>query len=300
MSFAATGYRIFIASPSDVATERGISEEVINEFNIVNAIPLGKIVLPVRWETHAVPELGARPQEVLNRQLVDASDIVIGIFWTRLGSPTGQFPSGSVEEIERAHAAGKPCMLYFSQVPVALQNLDQDEWNRLNAWRESLQGRGLYHQYSNLGEFRTALATHLLSVVRSLPGLQASEGSLAGRQLNVVDATTIAEESRRRARARFTTELRNLETLWKTEVASNPRQISDGQQLLSRLASLADQGLAVYDSEEDSPIRSALAEVVTGARRSQDWRVYLDGGKSFRGFFDFGTALFRAAHEAVS
>jgi hypothetical protein len=31
---------------------------------------------------------------------VESGDILMGVFWTRLGTPTGKAPSGTVEEIE--------------------------------------------------------------------------------------------------------------------------------------------------------------------------------------------------------
>jgi hypothetical protein len=36
------------------------------------------------------------------------------MFWTKLGTATGVAASGTVEEIDRFVAAGKPAMLYFS------------------------------------------------------------------------------------------------------------------------------------------------------------------------------------------
>ena len=51
----------------------------------------------------------------LNDQLVDRCDILVGMFWTKLGTSTGVAASGTVEEIDRFVAAGKPAMLYFSR-----------------------------------------------------------------------------------------------------------------------------------------------------------------------------------------
>jgi hypothetical protein len=39
---------------------------------------------------------------------------LIGVFWTRVGTPTGIAESGTLEEIERVAAEGKLVMLYFS------------------------------------------------------------------------------------------------------------------------------------------------------------------------------------------
>ena len=71
------------------------------------------MLLPLRWETHTAPEYNTRPQEVINRMIVDECDLLVGVFWTRIGTPTGVADSGSFEEIERVAAAGKPVMFFF-------------------------------------------------------------------------------------------------------------------------------------------------------------------------------------------
>jgi hypothetical protein len=63
-----------------------------------------------RWAT------GRRPSS--NDQLVDDADILIGLFKARIGTPTGISASGTIEEIDRLVAAGKPVMLYFSTGPI--------------------------------------------------------------------------------------------------------------------------------------------------------------------------------------
>lgn len=52
------------------------------------------MLLPVKWETHAIPQSGIRPQEAINRQLVNQCDVLLGMFWTKLGTSTGVAESG--------------------------------------------------------------------------------------------------------------------------------------------------------------------------------------------------------------
>lgn len=63
----ATVYRILIASPSDVVDERGAISEVIRSWNAANSLSYGVILEPVSWETHAIPEMGDRPQAIINK-----------------------------------------------------------------------------------------------------------------------------------------------------------------------------------------------------------------------------------------
>lgn len=124
--------------------------------------------MPLRWETDARPGLGIPPQDSINLQIVDHADMVIGVFWTRLGTPTGAADSGTVEEIDRAGEDGKPVMLYFSRAPVDPETLDLDEYARLADFRQRTYPRGLVEKYTSLDEFRRSLTRHLAMQVRDI------------------------------------------------------------------------------------------------------------------------------------
>jgi|GEM_PF-3652764 hypothetical protein len=98
MAYDCRVYRILIASPSDVEDEREIAVTVIQEWNNLYSYSRKVALLPLRWETHTAPEYGTRPQEVINLAIVDECDLLVGIFWTRIGSPTGIGDSGTLED----------------------------------------------------------------------------------------------------------------------------------------------------------------------------------------------------------
>src|SRR6059058_5757055 len=100
MAYQATVIPVMIASPGDVLTERDIACDVINNWNAINSIKTSCVLTPVRWETHSAADLGDRPQQLINDRILKDCDLLIGIFWTRLGTPTGKAKSGTVEEIE--------------------------------------------------------------------------------------------------------------------------------------------------------------------------------------------------------
>ena len=62
---------------------------VIANWNAVHSQKENVILNPVLWETHSWPKLGDRPQAILNEQIVNGCDILIGFFWTRIGRSTG-------------------------------------------------------------------------------------------------------------------------------------------------------------------------------------------------------------------
>ena len=170
MPCKATIYRIFIASPSDVVIERKAITDVINDWNAVNSISYKVTLEPVSWETHATPEMGMRPQAIINKQLVENSDVLVGVFWTRIGTPTGEAESGTVEEIEKFIKDGKPVLLYFSSVPVVPDNIDLDQYKQVRELKQRYEKQGLISSYKSRNEFRKKLNWHITNTVNHLNG----------------------------------------------------------------------------------------------------------------------------------
>lgn len=168
MSFAARVFRILIASPSDVTDERELAVRAIQEWNDLNASERQIVLLPLRWETHSAPEYGKRPQEVINNQVVDHCDLVIGIFWTRIGSPTGVAESGTIEEIERVAAHGKRVMLYFSQANQNPEKIDIEQLARLRTFKKQTFPNALVESYGDQVEFKEKLSKQLEIQLRNL------------------------------------------------------------------------------------------------------------------------------------
>jgi len=106
------------------------------------------VLLPRRWETDAVPRLGASAQGVINEQLVDRADIVLALFDSRLGMATGAAVSGTAEEIERSHEAGKPVHVWFSEEPIP-RGADLDQVKALEHFKQTLSPLGLLGNYAS-------------------------------------------------------------------------------------------------------------------------------------------------------
>lgn len=161
MAYKATVVPVMIASPGDVAEEREIARSVIHDWNDVNAQRSQVMLAAVGWDSHSSPELGERPQELINKRILKDCDILIGVFWTRIGTPTGRFESGTVEEIEEHVRAGKPAMIYFSSRPVELDSVNLDQYNQVKGIRKKLQEQGLVETYDNAEQFRQKLSKQL-------------------------------------------------------------------------------------------------------------------------------------------
>lgn len=119
------------------------------------------VLLPVSWETHSAPDLSARPQEIINKQVLKDCDLLVGVFWTRIGTSTGEYASGTVEEIEEHLAKGKPAMLYFSNTPVELDSVDAEQYKQLKDFKKNCYDRGLVESFSNPTEFKEKFSKQL-------------------------------------------------------------------------------------------------------------------------------------------
>lgn len=127
------------------------------------------------WEKRSVPEYGGRAQAFLNKQLVDRSDIVVVLFWVRFGSNTGVAESGTVEEIDRAVAAGKVVMIYFSEIPVAPTSIDLSQLAKLREFKAETYEKALVGRFTSHDDLKRVLDRDILERIRVMK-VPAAEG----------------------------------------------------------------------------------------------------------------------------
>ncbi len=160
MPYEATVHNVFIASPGDVQEERTIAREVIDEWNAVHAEADGVILQAIGWETHSFPEMGDRAQGIINRQILENSDILVAIFWYRLGTATGVAESGTIEEIENHLKKDRPAMIYFSSRDVP-RNIDTEQLKAVRRAENNYRDRGLIYTFENPEDFRQKFSRQL-------------------------------------------------------------------------------------------------------------------------------------------
>lgn len=160
-------YEVLIASPNDVAPERHVVAEVIADWNSAHARPTGIVLQSRRWELDIVPQMGERPQALINKQLVEEADILIGVFASRLGTPTGMAPSGTVEEIEHFVKLNRPVMLYFSTGPVPHDH-DPSQFQRLKEYQRQIASSGIYFEFEGVEDLRRKVTRHLAQTMATV------------------------------------------------------------------------------------------------------------------------------------
>ena len=172
--FQANCYNVMIVSPSDVQEERKIIRDVLYQWNEQNSRFRNIVFSVLGYDINACPDSGAHPQELLNHQLLEAADIIIAVFWTKLGTPTKEYSSGSVEEISKHIASGKKAWIYFSNKEIQPQSIDPEQYSKLQEYKKGIQGNFFYQEFSSSAEFEKMLQSHIQSLANDLKATEAT------------------------------------------------------------------------------------------------------------------------------
>lgn len=165
--------RIVVASPGDVQAERNSLQGVLDELNEGVAGLLGYELKLWRWETDAYPGFHAKGAQGQIDEImqIEEADIVIGIFWERLGTPVADAQSGTEHELRKAIEAWRKqsrphVMLYFNKQ--AVKNADAGQLLALQHFKGSFQSEGLRWDYPSKGEFPNVVRRHLSRLLQRL------------------------------------------------------------------------------------------------------------------------------------
>lgn len=174
------GYKklsIFIATPSDVATEKARIISIVDQLNHGLADKLG-IVLEVKEWSQVSPNMG-RGQKVIFDQLpIEQWDIMIGILWLRYGTPAGGSDpeqSGTHEEFTAAYESwrktGKPHIMFYQCIrpPEDLKKIDPESLVKINNFFKQFEtggeNQGLYSAYNTINDFEGLVRNHLEKIL---------------------------------------------------------------------------------------------------------------------------------------
>lgn len=170
--------RVFVASPGDVNDARDVVKEVVDELNNTWGRRGGLTLQMLDWRTHVTPWLGKPPEKVVLQQIpVDTWDLFVAIFWSRMGTPTGNinpktsepFKSGTEEEFTLAYhwnqTNNTPKLLLYRCMADVKVSVDPEQLKLVqDFFKQFLHvGRyfGFYQEYQNLNEFRKLIQRHL-------------------------------------------------------------------------------------------------------------------------------------------
>lgn len=292
MSFNAEVYQVLVASPSDVKEERKAISEAIHSWNEDNSRNLGAVLLPIKWETHAIPGMEGRPQEMIKKQLVDPSDILVGVFWTRIGTDTGVSESGTIEEIEDFKKANKPVLLYFSRKDIP-RDADLDQCKKVDKFKERIinEKTGLFDSFITTSELKDKLNKHLTAIIRN----SKSESTTTPKVVREVSKETQVATIKGRISAFWDTY--NAE--WTAEKSSRPLDIKDGKRILKSFG----EGLLKFRPDLKGLVSDVyiddLDKLLVKTKEIQKHQVYIDGGQSYKEFWRNGDEILKQANYAI-
>ena len=154
-----TQYDLLISCPGDIQEEIKIINHTVQKFNDQFSDTLGISIRTRHWGKNSYPQSGGNPQELLNEQFVKKCDAAVALFWTRFGTPTDEYGSGTEEEIEIMLDAGKQVFLYFSEKPIPPTKMDSEGYKKVQAFKQKYNG--IYFSYCTVEDFESSFYAHL-------------------------------------------------------------------------------------------------------------------------------------------
>ncbi|MBO3790249.1 hypothetical protein J5M77_07385 [Bacillus amyloliquefaciens] len=152
---------LLISCPSDVTEEVEVIEKTVNEFNKKVGRKNNIIIMTKHWSKDSYPQSGGRPQDLLNQQFVLDCHAAVAVFWTRFGTPTDEYGSGTEEEIETLIQSGKQVFLYFCEKEVKPSDIDFKQYQKIEKFKEKYRQNNIYSPYTTLEDFKDKLYDHL-------------------------------------------------------------------------------------------------------------------------------------------
>ena len=174
--------KILISSPTDLQNEHKVVDAVIKELNISFCVQNNIVLQLVDWETNVFPGVSSDPQAVINSQIPSDYDILIVMFWSRIGTSTPRYPSGTIEEFESAYDRWKKdnnsvsIMIYFKNDPIPVESIDPSQLAKLLEFKASLSDKGiLFKSFTGSEDLSASLRVHLISQIQNI--LKREEGT---------------------------------------------------------------------------------------------------------------------------
>ena len=159
---------LFVASPGDVSSERQAVTRVVAELERTIGSVLEINIRPFLWEHDLGPgvDLGG-PQAIVDAHSnLARCNILVGVFWNRLGTRTQDGKTGTEHEFwsafERWKREGSPhIMLYFSKKRLEPEAAILEEGRVVTDFRTSLPREVFSWRYKSPQHFENLFREHL-------------------------------------------------------------------------------------------------------------------------------------------
>ncbi len=272
--------RVVIASPGDLEAERKSIPPLFVKWNHANR---GVHLVPEMWETASVPTYGDHPQHILTDQIVEKGDLLVALFWTKIGSPTPSSPSGTIEEIREfvRRKGPKRVMLYFCNRPLAQSpfEIDYTAIRLIQEFKEEMQNKCLYQDFIETGDFEKNLYYHLdIKTDELLRGLLPLPGHVPESETEQIFWDRDAPDERLRQPQDFGSSVEEIASQFIARMdefdreggATNNKFLNLGAHVYYSVARSLENVLRTQPYNMDVRMRPQLTEIVQGLRRLAD------------------------------
>ncbi|UJS27810.1 hypothetical protein L2Z53_00170 [Macrococcoides canis] len=179
-----THYKMLLSCPSDLNKFYQLIKLRMETINKILISAYSSYIEVVHWTEDTYPASGDSPQNIINSQLVKESDFLVSMFWTKFGSPTEKYNSGTEQEIFEAIAEKKQVFLYFSNEPIPPNKIDSKEFEKINNFRESISDKAYYNTFNSENEFLDKLQIHIMAYFNDLR--KKNENKKISSKLNIM------------------------------------------------------------------------------------------------------------------
>ncbi|GGK15521.1 hypothetical protein GCM10007962_07240 [Yeosuana aromativorans] len=160
--------KLFVSCPSDIVDELDSVKLVVEDINKTMGEQNSYVLKLLNWKTDTYTQIGSDAQEVINNQIESQYDILVGLVWLKLGTPTKRDKSGTVEEINRALKNNeKEQLIYFKTAPPTdITKINPEELKKINQFKNELGDKGvLYHEFSSTTKFESLFRIQLTKLI---------------------------------------------------------------------------------------------------------------------------------------
>ncbi len=165
-----TRFNVFIASPSDLQKERQEIKNYINSLQI-EEVSFKAMLWEENLHATTINHKENGMQKIIDVELLEPSDIVIGIFRLKFGEKTNGYESATVGEIEESIEKHKPVCLYFwksEELATELPKEDLESLAKIKEFKEKYENKGIYKEVSNIDESKNYIKEDLKYNVKKI------------------------------------------------------------------------------------------------------------------------------------
>lgn len=159
--------RLFLSCPSDVTNEVDVLGNCINDINKSIGKTFKFHIDLVHWKVDVHGDHAIDAQSVINVQVDNQYEILVGIIGNRIGTPTARDVSGTAEEISLAIRNEKKFLIYFNVAPPkSINEIDTKQLENVNIFKKRLSDDGvLYKEFGNSNELRSYLFVDIVAII---------------------------------------------------------------------------------------------------------------------------------------